>query len=88
MLTPALRRMATDRRLGSRAIRVYAYLADQLDFHDYRPVKILSLHRELCLNQSHVSETLRQLRDLGYLDRNGRDGPRGAYKYRLVYSVR
>lgn len=87
-LTPALRRMATDRRLGPRAIRIYAYLADELDFQDYKPVKLLRLHRELRLNRGDVSRTLRALCDLGYLDPGHRDGPRGPRTYRLRYTVR
>lgn len=84
-LTPALRRMATDRRLGPRAIRVYVYLADELDFHDYRPVKLLRLHRELHIDRGALSRTMRSLSDLGYLDRGPRE-PRGPNTYRLRWS--
>ncbi|MCC7132487.1 MAG: hypothetical protein IT352_07580 [Gemmatimonadales bacterium] len=87
-LTPALRRMATDRRLGPRAIRIYAYLADELDFQDYKPVKLLRLHRELRIDRADVSKTLRALCDHGYLDPGEREGSRGPRTYRLRYAVR
>lgn len=87
-ITPALRRMAMDRRLGPRAIRIYVYLADELDFNDYKPVKLLRLHRELRIDRGHASRTMRSLCDLGYLDRGPREGQRGPNTYRLRYTVR
>lgn len=87
-LTPALRRMAVDRRLGPRAIRVYAYLADELDFQDFRPVKLLRLHRELRMDRGDLSRTMRALCDLGYLDAGAKETSRGPRTYRLRYAVR
>ena len=75
-----------DARLGPRAIRVYVYLADALDFGQSRPVKLLSVAVALHLKRKNVSATLRSLVEWGYLEKNARAYPGGPYTYRLIYS--
>lgn len=83
--TPALRRLALDARVGPRAIRVYVILAEELDLVQYRPVKLLPVSTLLRIKRSKVSEALKALVALGYLDRNGRAWPGGPFTYRLVH---
>ena len=85
-MIPALRALALDKRMGPRAIRVYGYVAQDLDFRDYRPVKVIAVARGLGLHREHAGAALRLLVRLGYLERDGRDGPNGAFTYRLIYS--
>lgn len=88
MVSLSLRRLAVDRRLGPRAIRVYGFIAEDLDFHDFRPVKIFAVARGLRIHRQHAGQALKLLVRAGYLERDGRDGPGGAFTYRLVYSPR
>lgn len=85
-MIPALRSLALDRRLGPRAIRVYGYIAQDLDFTEFRAVKVFAVSRGLGMHRQHAGAALGLLVRAGYLVRNGRDGRGGAFMYRLVFS--
>lgn len=87
MTTPALRRLILDQQIGVRALRVYVYLSESLDFVRYRAVKLLPVATALGIKRNKVTEALRLLVDSGYLDKNGRAWPGGPYTYRLIYSI-
>lgn len=87
-MIPALRLLALDRRLGPRAIRVYGYIAQDLDYRDFRPVKVYAVARGLGIHRQNAGRALRFLVRAGYLERDGKDGPGGAWTYRLIYSPR
>jgi hypothetical protein len=64
----ALRRAAMDRRTQGRPLRVYAYLFPDLDFEEYRPVKLLVVAQQLRIAKGHASHSLRLLVVTGHLE--------------------
>lgn len=85
-MIPALRTLALDRRLGPRAIRVYGFVIQDLDFRDFRPVKVLAVARCLGIQRQHAGQALKMLVRTGYLERDGRVEPGGCFTYRLIYA--
>jgi hypothetical protein len=64
----ALRRAAMDRRTQGRPLRVYAYLFPDLDFEEFRPVKLLVVGQQLRIHKAHVSRSLQLLVFTGHLE--------------------
>lgn len=65
----ALRRAAVDRRTQGRPLRIYAFLLPDLDFEEFRPVKLLVVAQQLRIAKGHVSHSLRLLVVTGHLER-------------------
>ena len=64
----ALRRVAIDVRAQGRPLRVYCFLLAELDFEEYRPVKLMVVGQQLRLAKGHVSYALRVLILTGHLE--------------------
>jgi hypothetical protein len=86
-LRPAHRALAKQRRHGN-AIRLYWWLGFELDHLEYRPVKIERMAREVGMDRSGVCRAIKILCQYDLIQRNGRDGPRGPYTYRLILNPR
>ena len=78
------RDVAADRRLDARAVRVFVFVAVDLDPEIYRPLKLLAVARAVGMKRQRASDALRRLVESGYLDRRGRSFPGGPYLYRLT----
>lgn len=86
-LTPALRRLALDPRLGSLAIRVYVFVAGDLDYRRFKAIKLITVAAALGTKRHKVGNALRALTEAGYLERDGRAWAGGPYTYRLNYLI-
>lgn len=89
---PVLMQMVRDRRVTPTDLRVWVVASQRLDFEEFRPLKILPLAYEMHLDRSHVARSIRNLSQLGYLDRRraqmmaARDAR--CYVFRLPFSQR
>jgi biotin operon repressor len=71
-----LEELSTRRDIGLQTMRVFIYLNARLDFDNYIHLKGAEIARELGIGRSHVSESLRKLKDLGIV----LTGPEGTYR--------
>lgn len=79
-----LRVLALNRAVGPRAIRVYGYIVEDLSPTEWRPVKVYSVAHGLGIHRQDAGRALRLLVNEGFLERGERDGPGGAWTYRLA----
>lgn len=82
---PAARILAMRCR-SARPLRVYLLLAEELDTHRYRPVKVAYLRHILHIRSADARRALQQLVLFGVLDKGPPDET-GVNTYRLVWRV-
>lgn len=82
--------MVRDRRVTPTDLRVWVVASQRLDFEEFRPLKILPLAYEMHLDRSHVARSIRNLSQMGYLDRRAQmaAGDARRYFFRLPFSKR
>jgi hypothetical protein len=83
-LFPGLRQAVRDPAIRGNAAVLYIFLLDHLDFVEFRPVKVLFLHRALRLRVGTVRDLLRKLTQLGYLELGPSEGQLNTY--RITYN--
>lgn len=81
MSTPAIRALARRIRTAT-ALRLFLTLPDILDWKEWRMLNQAELGAELEIAQSHISTALRELLDVGVLERKGK-GPRQEWRLTL-----
>lgn len=80
-ILPTFRILAVEVR-SPRPLRAYLFLLEDLDTHEFRPVKLAWLRRVLRMSPAGARVALRELVRLGALERGPRDET-GVYTYRL-----
>jgi len=81
MSTPAIRALARRIRTAT-ALRLFLTLPDILDWHEWRHLNQIQLGEELGTAQSNISAALKQLLEIGVLQRKG-SGPRQEWRLSL-----
>lgn len=85
MSFPGLNLAAADPALLPRDVQVLVVLARDLDVLAYRPIKEITIRRQLRIGRATLWRSLHRLAAQGYLERSPWQ-PGGVTAYRLVYN--
>lgn len=83
---PSIRQAQRDPKLSRLALTALDVLRDQLDVLSWRAVKLAVLEEALRRSRPQAVKVIKELVDLGYLERGERAWSNGPWTYRLYYS--